>query len=400
MTDQKNILILGEYFPPLSDWYFNSGPAKGIPSVYQLYEYLGEHHQVHFNSFIYTPKKDHIKTFRNGSRIQLSKLNIRPYYLWKSTAMILMALKSIKEVRRKDYDLVYGLGSFALVASLVGRWCKIKTVGRIYGTIMTQDFQKKNYWRLYTRFILDILFIKIPTDTVIATKDGTDYDKIFQHFNPKKPVHLVYNGIDHKLKEKLLKLPLVARLPSSGIRFCSIARLESYKRHHLSILVIEQLIHQHRISNVHLSIVGSGSFHGQLMEMVKSKGLEDKVSIQPPIGHDQIPQMLQSYHAAFFLYAGGSLGNILWETTLAGRLLICAKTGSTDELFIDGRNAICKSDDTNLVTSLAKSIADMIDKDIANLTSASRQMVDQIIMNWERRFELEFEEILHLSGRN
>ena len=390
----KKILLLGELYKPLIPWFLHDAPPKGVPAVYNLYQFLGNHPEYQFHSIIYNPEINKIKTFSNGSVIELKKLSFPVYYVWKLLVFIKLLFKSNDILKNNSYDLVYGLSTFATIAALVGKWNNVPSVGRIYGTILTKHVQDRNYFKLYTRFFFDVLAIKIPADKVIATLDGTEYDKVFHFFNKTKERQptLLYNGMDAKLRAKLLSFPIVKNW-SSTARFCYIARLETYKRQELAIEIVDKLVHQYQWTNLEFTIVGSGSRADFLENLVSEKKLNTYVKFISEMPHQDIPNFLATQDAAFFFYEGGSLGNILWESALAGRLIITVDNAGTGLLFKNGINSLITPESADFVEVMASEIAAWKGVDLSGLSQASRELVAGLVPTWEERFEREFEMI-------
>ena len=111
------------------------------------------------------------------------------------------------------------------------------------------------------------------------------------------------------------------------------------------------------------------------------------------IEHVNIPSILRQCHASLFFYEGGSLGNTLWESALAGRLIITIGTGETGEIIKDGKNGLILPDNYSFTKDMAIRINQLIGKDILNITSQGRKTAEHLIKPWEERFDQEFDRI-------
>lgn len=390
----KKILLLGELYRPLIPWFLYDKPPKGVPAVYNLYQYLGNSADFQFHSVIYNPEIETIKKFPNGSTIELKKFNFPIYYVWKFLVLFKLFFWGGRQLKKQQYDLVYGLSTFSLVAAFLGKKYKIPSVGRIYGTILTKDVNEGNYFRLYTRFLFDVLSIKYPADKVICTLDGTEYDKVFHFFNknPDQQPQLLYNGMESGLRSKLLSFPNVQAFQSPA-KFCYIARLEPYKRQEIAIEVVNHLVHNYGWDEIQLTIIGSGSMEKKLKDLVSAKGLEKQVVFISEMPHQDIPDFIRDQDAAFFFYEGGSLGNVLWESALAGKLIVTVDNAGTGVLFKDGQNCIIAPDSENLAKEIVEKLEARKEESLLDLTSQSRELVKSLILTWEERFDKEFKEI-------
>jgi len=389
-NNRKRILILGELYKPLIPWFLEDQEPTGAPAVYNLYQYLGNSDQYHFRSIVYNPIKNRTKHFPNGSTIELVKLSFPIYYVWKLLCFFSIFFRGFRELRKEKYDCVYGLSTYSTIAAVLGKLFNIKSVGRIYGTILTKAVRDKNYFRLYTRFFFDILAIKIPADKIICTQDGTEYDKVFRHFNKKKHVDMLYNGMDWELRSKLLLLTETKKLPSNEpIRLVYIARLESYKRQHLALTVVDKLIHDYGRINIELLIVGTGAEQTRVEHLIEELNLAKHVKIIKEIKHSEMPAFLEKKHGAMFFYEGGSLGNVLWECALAGKLIMAVKNGSTANV-VNKYNGLISNDDEDFSTNMAGLINSYIDVDISHLTTMAKTTAADLIDTWDGRFDYEF----------
>jgi len=161
----KKILLLGEFYRPLIPWFLQDEPPRGVPAVYNLYQFLGNHPEYQFHSIIYNPEINKIKTFPNGSVIELKKFAFPNYYVWKLLVFMKLLFSSNKFLKNNSYDLVYGLSTFSIIAGLIGKWNNVPSVGRIYGTILTKPLKERNYVKIYTRLLFDVKFFIILTKT-------------------------------------------------------------------------------------------------------------------------------------------------------------------------------------------------------------------------------------------
>ncbi len=388
---KKKILLIGELYKPLIPWFLESKVPQGVPGVYNLYKYLGNSDRYSFYSIVYNPKINFQRQFDNGSVLELHKFYFPFYYLWKLLVFFKLIFWGNKKLKEESFDLVYGLSTFSTIAAYLGKKHGIASVGRIYGTILTKNVKNKNYLKLYTRFFFDILAIKYPADHVISTLDGTSYDKVFNHFNKNKEVILYYNGMEQKLRSQLLAQPATKVLSSTKpIRLCYIARLESYKRVELGIELVSYLVHQKQIKNIVLSILGSGSEENKLKSLLSKLQLEDYVNFIPEMPHENLAEFIANEQVSLFFYEGGSLGNILWECAMAGKLILTVDNGDTADLFKDGKNCLIAQDNERLPQVMGDKLVALLDKDISAISEAGRKVVEKHIGTWEDRFDKEF----------
>lgn len=384
------LFFIGEYYAPLKDWFAHDGKPKGVPAVYNLYQYLGNHPKHKIHARIYTYDLNRKIELPNGSTITLVQVKVPIYLLWKLCVYIIWVLKGGKYIKKQSPDIIYAQGSFVSIAAYWGRKLSIPSVGRIYGTILTQLVKKRDYFNLYTRNILEIIGIKNPCDLMICTQDGTAYDEVGKFFKSDFEVELLYNGMESKIRKQLLGYQNVSSYGNdSTIKIASIARLFPYKRHELSILLCKSL--KEKNIPTQLSIIGSGSEEKSLKALVVKLNLLNEVTFIPELSQVEMLDWLPSQDICTLFYAGGSLGNVMWECALAGRLIITVDNGRTSSVIHNDKNGIIFPDDERLVERCSKSIEKYLTKDISDLTYQLREDIAKIIPEWGIRFDREMD---------
>jgi len=207
----------------------------------------------------------------------------------------------------------------------------------------------------------------------------------------------MYNGMDAALRTKLLGFPIVKNC-SSPTRFCYIARLETYKRQELAIDIVHKLIHKYDWKDLVFTIMGGGSRAEFIKDYVKERQLTEYIQFIPEIPHQEIPDFMATQDAGFFFYEGGSLGNTLWESALAGRLIVAVDNAGTGALFKDGINSVIAPDTPDFVEVMAEKLAALRGTDLSKLSQASRDLVEGLVPTWEVRFEREFKMLFGYGG--
>jgi len=392
LSKPKHILLIGEYYAPIIDWLKNDAKPQGVPAIYNFYNYLGNAEHVSFDSIIYNPDISKTISFPNGSTIELKKFYFPGYYFWKAIVFIKLYLWGKRKMKQEHFDLVYGFSTFSTVAHFLGNKFKKKSAGRILGTILTKDFAQKNYFKIYTRYFFDVLAMKYPCDYVITTMDGSGYDKVFPHFNKNMKIHLLANGMEENLRTTLLNIPHVNTIPKGEkIKLCYVARLEEYKRVDRGLKLVKELLGVHGIDNIHLTILGSGSKEDALKQLCDELDLNNYVTFKSAIPHEELPDFLATQHAGMFFYQGGSIGNILWETALSGRLVLTINNGDTGTVFKDMKNCLIADEDGQFIRNMATKLVSVLDQDITEITASSRKTARDYVGTWEERFDREME---------
>ncbi len=385
------LLIFGEYHPELKDWFFEDKAVTGMPAVYNFYRYLGQSEDHQFKAIIYNPVGQRKISLPNGSVLELRQFRFPFYLIWKVCVLGMQKINGFKHLKNGQFDLVYGMGSFAAIASLCGRWMKHPSAGRIFGTILTRMVEKGEWARLYSRHWMEIFSYKIPPNILIGTRDGSKLDMVARTFNGRVPMYLLYNGIDRDFKKALLSLPPVDKLPETSdiLRIVYVARLEPYKRQALAIAMVRHLVFELGDPTVELQILGAGSQEKPLKELVRSNQLEKQVTFHSPMAQRALPEFLRKAHLSCFFYRDGSLGNAFWESCLAGRFILATDTGDTSSIVQSGSTGLILADGKDFPARMAEAIKELRGVSVLKQTTRMRQTVDGHILPWKERFDRE-----------
>lgn len=383
-------LIVSENFTGLQPWLHHDEAPRGMPAVYHLFKYLGQSDQHSFKAIIFSKEVSRVIDFPNGSTIRLYKLWCPIHYLWKFISFFKAYQVIVQLLREERFDLVYMMSFYNLLGTLIKKRFRIFTVSRKYGNQMLAAVERRKYWKLYTRYIFETLAFKYPAQLTIVTKDGTRSAEIAAFFNPKNQVYSLFNGMDVQMKQALLALPIFETFPhSSCLKMVCIARLEKKKRLDLAIGIVAQLVHKFTISNVQLDIIGEGSQKRRLHALIEKKKLANHVNILSAVSHHQIPNTISRYDICLFCYDKGVMGNILWECMLAGRLVLLRASG--DVSIFNAENCIKIEDSPRFEEAAAADIASLLGENMSQTCRNSRHLANELILNWERRFELELD---------
>lgn len=380
------ILIISDMFS-LDSWLIDGNSPEIMPAVYEFFNYLGNHKEHTFDAVIAHPKINKVVNFPNGSKIHIHRLNVPFHYVRKFVSTIFLKNKATTLLNRnKDYDIVYGMTIYANVAREIGKSNNILSVGRLFGSLIWDVLQRGKWLNARTRFYYQFREIKKPCDITICTEDGTQFDLAINKYSPGVVLHMLYNGVNEKLREQLLSLTPVTKINSNEqIRFCYIARLTSWKRQDLALEIIVKL--KDRNLNISLDIYGRGETYNYLVNRINELGIANEVSIKGSIAHKDIPELLSKYQVAFFLYDASNLGNSLWEAALAGKFIFTRNTGKTSIIFNKNNSVVVSDID---IDSAVTEFIDLLDRDIEH-TQKSRSTVDNILPTWKDRIENEIE---------
>ena len=377
-------LIVSDMFS-LESWLIDGKEPEIMPAVYEFYNYLGCHSEHTFDAVIAHPTINKIVEFPNGSKIHIYKLTVPFHYVRKFASLRFLKKKAEQLIKEhNNFTHVYGMTIYANVAREVGVKNDLPSVGRLFGSLIWDVMQKGKWLKAKTRFHYQLREIKNPCDLTICTEDGTQFDLAIEKYSPSSKVHMMYNGVNELLREELLSLPVINKLDSTAeIRFCYFARLTFWKRQDLALEIISLL--KRKGLKVKLDIYGKGEQENFIRKKIKKLDLTNEVNIKGSVAHDQIPLVLSQYQVSMFLYDASNLGNAMWESALAGRLIFTRDTGKTKELF-DVSNAIVM--DSSDIEGAANKFMKILNKKIDHSIKA-RNTINKLLPNWKDRFDRE-----------
>lgn len=375
-------LILSDLFS-LDGWLINDQEPDIMPAAYEFFMYLGTSEEHSFVAYIVHKSVTKTVRFENGSEIHISPLRVPQHYVRKFFSLFALYSLGKRELQNEQFDVVYGLGVYSIVAGQLGRRFGIRSVSRLFGSLLHDVLSKGQYTKLYTRFALQYLEAKRPADIIICTEDGTEFDTALQQLNPGQACHLLYNGMNPSLKEKLLALPAIESINiQEPISCISIGRLTQWKRHDLAIQVMYYLRITHNL-NVSLTVVGKGEEKSSLLTLVKRLGLRDYVVFKESIPHMAMVEELAQHHVGLFLYDVSNMGNAFWEACLSGRMVMTRWSEKMAGVFPGEHQNIIDSDNPEYI---ATCISRLLETDTGLISLEFRKRIDELINPWEMRF--------------
>jgi len=125
--------------------------------------------------------------------------------------------------------------------------------------------------------------------------------------------------------------------------FLFVGALGYRKGIHLALEALAEL--KEKYPHLYFTIVGSGSYGDQLKQKVRELDLEDSVKFIPWVANEDLPHIYNS--ADVFLYPSiphegweEQFGYSIAEASLCGLPAISTKSGSIDEVLVDGKTGI------------------------------------------------------------
>lgn len=388
----KKILIAGDLFSGLRPWLIDEAEPRGMPGVYNLYQWLGKSKDYHFKSIIVNEYVEKDVTFPNGSVIHLRKLSFKNHTLFRIFSIFFLFKELLKLDHEYKSDFLYGMANYVSVTHIVGVLKKKYTVGRVFGTNVPGLWKRGRKLHAVRRHFMDFLNAKFSSNLLISTNDGTKYDYLVRMVSRKHRFLHLYNGIENNFRSKLLSISCSPPISvQKNIKIASIGRLADWKRHDLSIMILDQLVHKYGI-NAELNIVGEGALLGILVEQAKKLNLENRIFFKGVLARNEYLSLLAETDICIFAYDNSNVGNAFWESMLAARFIVAKNSGDTGSI-IDGNNGLI-IDDKHFADEASLQIADLFNNDRSTeLALNARKFTEEFLQPWEERLEIEFKEI-------
>ncbi len=194
---------------------------------------------------------------------------------------------------------------------------------------LINPFRKKNLTKIHDILFLEKLFVKSENTFICISKEFFNfYSKKSRRLKLK--IHKLYNCVDYN-KFKGVK----RQISNKEIKLINCARNIEIKNQQFLIDVMNNIVHENKISNVKLTILGDGELHDFLKNKTRSLNLESYISF-PGMVKD-----VEKYYKESDIYLHSGLDGIFGISTLealASGLPIIGIRGLIDDGII--RNEI------------------------------------------------------------
>lgn len=314
-----------------------------------------------------------------------------------------LAYLGFKQIRKNDYDLIYGYelqGILAMnVLKFFGLTRKMKTISRIQGTFLNEMFESKAYGRLL--FNLDlILAIRLKSDLLIMTNDGTQGDKAIERIRGNKKSNHVFwvNGVENMVFLPENKQEIIDKYNLQGKHiFLSISRLVGWKKVDRGITILSELKRKGNVDFKYL-IVGDGDNKPHLEKLVDDLNLSDNVIFVGAVKNEVVKDFLNVTDFFISMYDSSNVGNPLLEAIRANKLIVTLNNGDTGSWIKHKVNGLIYNFDENLFEKAAIDINELCeDKNLFDdMILQTKKLEDEKLKTWDERFDLELKTVANL----
>lgn len=317
--------------------------------------------------------------------------------------IFLLFIKAIKLIKKNDIKVLYGYEIHGVLASFLCKLIykkKLIYIHRFMGTWLTSYYNQRKKLKLFLNF--DAIFaLKLNSDLLIMTNDGTQGNKALKIFNSKslKNYRFWINGVDEQ------KLPVEKNVEFKNqlglkdeIIFLSISRLNSWKRVDRVINILSLI----KKENFKYFIVGDGELKDKLKKLVEEKNLIKKVIFVGSISNYEVKKYLNIADVFFSFYDLSNVGNPLLEAIRANKIIFTLNNGDTKDWIKHKENGFIYDVDNNLYGNIARDLNGLIKDDnlkekiICNIKKTEREK----LWTWEERMNTEVLEVEKLLNDN
>jgi glycosyltransferase involved in cell wall biosynthesis len=364
-----NILIVSDFYD--IQYKVNSG----TPAFRLIVEALSKKYKIHMIAPEGKAKSDDAiiyyripnTQFINGSSRLANIINRKLFWFTFTRKAHELSLDLNKKY---NFKLVYGAGCNSVyTASYIGRYFKIPSVGRLFGTYLHPYLNKPVSLALRLE---EVLAFKSPCTKFVITNDGTGGDEVAEHFKiPRGRLCFWRNGVERS-PERILY--------DDSIRIISLARLEGWK--HVERII--EAFSEVATKNMLLQIVGGGPEENNLKQLVNDLDLDDKVIFYGEVSRSQALELLSNSDIFISTNDYSNISNSLMEAMSAGKGIIVLNSGKTSDM-IDGTNGLIVEEE-----DLSMAITKLCNKEVRSLFGykAKKYAADNF-ESWDSRIKKE-----------
>lgn len=322
-----------------------------------------------------------------------------------SSAIVVWKLYKLANKVADNHDVIYGYemhGVLALGLMKLLRSCpNAKTVSRFQGSFLYDMMSRKEFARL--AFNLDqVLAIRLSTNLLIMTDDGTRGDKAVKIIKGNKPYNMYFsaNGVnplttDSRVFEMLSK----KHRQKDDIILLTISRLVGWKRVDRSLELLYKM-RQITSRRVILLIVGEGPEREELERRAEMLGLSENVVFIGAVANTEIGNYYALCDFFVSMYDFSNVGNPLLEAIQSKCIVVTLNNGDTGSWVRHKQNGLIYDIDSNFIIQAATDICETFENsDVANsIVKQVTQTANEKLTTWHERLSEEIQLVSNLKG--
>lgn len=319
-----------------------------------------------------------------------------------------LALKAIKLIRQKDFDVIYGYEIPGVLAVRLMRFLSVRTsakvVTRFQGVLYVKEWLRKNQkFRFYSNWDA-MLALKAKADLCIMTNDGSQGLKVLKQINsPNTNILFCSNGVDVvKVNPEITERIRHETYSDKDKKYLlSISRLDDHKRIDRSLRVIYEMVNTLGFKNFKFIVVGGGAEYDNLVRLAETLAIKPYVEFLGPIKHEFIQYHLALSDLFLSMYTSTNVGNPLLEAIRHNKIIITLNNGDTGDWIKHMISGLIYdvNDDTDLskgdYEKIAADILQVINDPVLfkSLSEGVKYVEKAKLWTWEERFDAELNRV-------
>jgi glycosyltransferase involved in cell wall biosynthesis len=364
VSDLK-VLMLNYEFPPIG--------GGGANAHFYLLKQYAENPSLHVDVLTSASRPGVTQEqFSENVTIYRVGLHKKSLHVWRKVEVLEWLYKARAHYRRllekQDYDLVHAFFGFP------SAWLCYRSRVRLpyMVSLRGSDVPGENARLQRDYKILAPVFRRIWQNAHVLVACSQGLRERAQRFLPTVAVDVIPNGVD---LNRFTPGPSwgLDRPQTQCIRLLTVGRLSETKRVDLLIETVEILAHSER--PVQLTIVGTGSQHGRLTQMVRDRSLGDLVHMTGRLDQDCMPQVYQEHDLLVSASFQEGMSNAMLEAMAAGLPIVTTACEGLDELIQDNGLIV----DQAQASLLAQAINDLLSdsQTYQRMSQAARARAEQ-----------------------
>lgn len=390
--------------------YWSMGLGKGGPALYKT---IMGYSQRGWRVYFITGNKPNgmvddcnnmINVFRFDTAwlkrlMRIRKIGFFARIIWWVYFQIIAFTTAVQRCPKRSIDVVYGYEVDAIpAAKAVSKLWGVPMVSRFQGTSFGVGWHGKRFRNI--RAWEHVVGLKMPTDLIIMTDDGTQGDRVLRQLGvDMRKVHFWMNGVDWDAFETRYEGSRIKQelgINNSQIILC-ISRLVGWKRVDRGIGIMPYVIE--KCPKARLLIIGDGQERNKLERLSEELVVKGHVRFMGSVAHSEIPKYLAAADIFLSLYDWSNVGNPLLEAMMAGKCIVTINNGDTGNFIKNRENGVLLEYED--LPKLADIIVGLLNNDeLRNrLGTNARKFALERFWSWEERIAAEISTVESIVRR-
>lgn len=384
-----------------SEYYQYEELDSEIQSGLKIYRFQTVASRIRFKKKRSTLSKDTKAITRKTNDIvdfSSRHINIQQYITMMS--FVLGGYKCAMDIISKNkIDILYGYELYgAILANKIHKHVPNAVfVTRFQGTYLYPYLNNK-----HLRFQMPAQYhsIKIKSDIIIMTNDGTRGDIVCKQLNSDTKFMFLINGLsDHihlddnvNRKEVLRKYNINEK---KNVLLAS-SRLVDWKRVDRIIKIASTLKSKLMNDDFVCLIAGYGNEYEALNNMIEQHNLQSCVYMLGKVDREDLNDLYNISDIVLSFFDLSNFSNTIIEAVACGRPVITINDGSTDELLRNNYNSILINNDQYLIKNASLEIHQLLinEKRLEQLKQNAYNS-RKLVKSWDERMKMEVEAVLN-----